>query len=348
VENGSSHAAAALLLADIPKIKQVRMSAKSIKAPSPSRQIAFHQLLVAARKSWLLDALHDALNSADPNIVKKQLSMYVPADVQKVLATSGIRDEQVFPVPAVLEAKPTVVGYYRLLLGVPQKTFYKGDTGMGRFKSMETRGLLKPDKRPDLEGFCAAMAGSLAEMVRRMTPQMSKRDVIELPLLTLGSQFQGANNNVIGKQATLDVFLSVSELVKDHTTSQDERGITIQNASGRKVVIALASDPDIRIQEEFDGQLRNKVAIEIKGGTDVSNAHNRAGEAEKSHQKAKKEGFRDYWTIISKAGLNIEKLKSESPTTNDWFDVAQVLAREGEDWNMFKSRFADAAGIPLK
>jgi len=324
------------------------MSAKSIKAPSPSRQIAFHQLLVAARKSWLLDALHDALNSADPNIVKKQLSMYVPADVQKVLATSGIRDEHVFPVPAVLEAKPTVVGYYRLLLGVPQKTFYKADTGMGRFKSMETRGLLKPDKRPDLEAFCAAMAGSLAEMVRRMTPQISKQDVIELTLLTLGSQFQGANNNAIGKQATLDVFLAVSELVKDHTTSQDARRITIQNASGRKVVIALASDPDIRIQEEFGGQLRNKVAIEIKGGTDVSNAHNRAGEAEKSHQKAKKEGFRDYWTIISKAGLNTEKLKSESPTTNDWFDVAQVLAREGEDWNMFKSRFADAAGIPLK
>jgi len=74
---------------------------------------------------------------------------------------------------------------------------------------------------------------------------------------------------------------------------------------------------------------RNKEAIEIKGGTDVSNAHNRAGEAEKSHQKAKKEGFRDYWTIISKADLNVEKLKSESPTSNSWFDVAQVLARGG-------------------
>ena len=136
--------------------------------------------------------------------------------------------------------------------------------------------------------------------------------------------------------------------MKDHTTSQDERRITIRNASGRKVVIALASDPDIRIQEEFGGELRNKVAIEIKGGTDVSNAHNRAGEAEKSHQKAKNEGFRDFWTIISKAGLNIEKLRSESRTTNDWFDVAQVLGREGQDWNLFKSRFADAAGIPLR
>jgi hypothetical protein len=113
------------------------------------------------------------------------------------------------------------------------------------------------------------------------------------------------------------------------------------------VVIGLASDPDIRIQEEFDDQLRNKVAIEIKGGTDISNAHNRAGEAEKSHQKAKNQGFRDYWTIISKAGLNVDKLKSESPTTNSWFDVAHVLGRDGADWNEFRSRFAEATGIPL-
>jgi len=85
----------------------------------------------------------------------------------------------------------------------------------------------------------------------------------------------------------------------------------------------------IRIQEEFEGKLRNKVAIEIKGGTDVSNAHNRAGEAEKSHQKAKKQGFRDYWTLISKTGLSVEKLKQESPTTNSWFDVAQVFGAAG-------------------
>lgn len=323
------------------------MSSKPIKSPSASRQIAFHQLLVAARKSWLMGALTEALSVADPKVVKKQLSTYMPADVQKILAATGVRDEHVFPVPVVLEAKPTLIGYYRLLLGIPQKSFYRSDTGMGQFKSMETRGLLKQRKHPDLEGFCAAMAQSLADLVRQIAPQFSPRDVAELPLLTLGSQFQGGNNNTIGKRATLDVFLAVAELVKAHIVTQEERTITIRNASGRKVLIALAADPDIRIQEEFNGELRNKVAIEIKGGTDVSNAHNRAGEAEKSHQKAKKEDFRDYWTIISKVGVNMQKLKSESPTTNDWFDVAQVLGREGPDWELFKSRFADAAGIPL-
>ena len=294
-----------------------------------------------------MGALAEALSVADPGVVKEQLATYMPPDVQKILAATGVRDEHVFPVPVVLEAKPTLIGYYRLLLGIPQKSFYKTDTGMTQFKSMEMRGLLKQAKRPDLEGFCAAMAQSLANLVRQLAPQFSPRDVMDLPLLTLGSQFQGGNNNSIGKRATIDVFLAVAELVKPHIVTQGERIITIRNSSGRKVVIALAADPDIRIQEEFNGELRNKVAIEIKGGTDVSNAHNRAGEAEKSHQKAKKEDFRDYWTIISKAGLNVPKLKSESPTTNDWFDVAQVLGREGPDWELFKSRFADATGIPV-
>ena len=96
------------------------MSAKPIKSPSPSRQIAFHQLLVAARKSWLMGALTEALSIADPKVVKEQLAIYVPADVQKILAAAGVRDEHVFPVPVVLEAKPTLIGYYRLLLGIPQ------------------------------------------------------------------------------------------------------------------------------------------------------------------------------------------------------------------------------------
>jgi XcyI restriction endonuclease len=64
--------------------------------------------------------------------------------------------------------------------------------------------------------------------------------------------------------------------------------LIVKNASKRKVIIALSADPDIRVQEEFEDKFPNILAIEIKGGTDISNAHNRAGEAEKSHRKAKK------------------------------------------------------------
>jgi len=304
-------------------------------------------MLVAARKSVLMDALSEALGQLDPNIAKQQILTYVPAGAQKILAAAGIRDEHVFPVPAVLEKKPSLVGYYRLLLGISQKRFYRQGTEMGPFKSMETAGVLNPKKRPDLERFCVVMAENLAELVRQISPKITARDVSELPLLTLGYQFYGRNNNAIGKKATIEVFRSVVEIVKKFIASQDSARITIRNASKRKVIIALGSDPDIRIREEFEGKLRNILAIEIKGGTDVSNAHNRAGEAEKSHRKAKKQDFRDYWTIISLAGVDPAMLQQESPTTNSWFDVAQVLAREGNDWKEFRSRFAGAVGIPL-
>lgn len=311
-----------------------------------SRQVIFHQMLVAARKTALMDALSEALADIDPNLLKKQITKYVPADVQKILAASGIRDEYVFPLPKLLQEKPTLVGYYRLLLGISQKRFYRKGTGMTPYKGMESRGLLNARRPPDLDHFCSVMITHLSELVRQISPRITARDISELPLLTLGAQLYGSNNNAIGKKATLDVFVSVAEIVKDFIVNQDSRKITIINASKRRVVLALSTDPDIRIQEEFEGKLRNKVAIEIKGGTDISNAHNRAGEAEKSHLKAKKQNFRDYWTIISKAGLSMDKLKLESPTTGSWFDVAQVLAREGEDWGEFKSRFAGEAGIP--
>jgi hypothetical protein len=65
---------------------------------------------------------------------------------------------------------------------------------------------------------------------------------------------------------------------------EQETKVVLKNSAGRMVVVALAADPDVRIQEEFSGKLQNKVAIEIKGGTDKSNAHNRTGEP-KNHTK---------------------------------------------------------------
>jgi hypothetical protein len=304
-------------------------------------------MLLAARKSALIDALSEALGHLDPATAKKQIIEYVPADAQKILASAGIRDEHVFPIPAVLEKKPTLIGYYRLLLGISQKRFYRKGTGMGPFKSMETRGLFNPKKRPDLERFCTVMAENLAELVLQISPPITARDISELPLLTLGAQLYGSNNNAIGRQATLNVFLSVVEIVKKFIISQDNTKITVKNASKRKVIIALSRDPDIRIQEDYDGKLRNILAIEIKGGTDISNVHNRAGEAEKSHRKAKLQDFRDYWTIISLVGVDPSTLHHESPTTNSWFDVAQVLARAGAYWDEFRSRLTGAVGIPL-
>src|ERR1039457_3004092 len=98
---------------------------KALRLPEPLlRQARLVELLSTScwsrlRKQWFMDALSDALRQLDQNAVKAEISEYVPADVQKIIAAAGVRDEHIFPLPIVLEAKPSLVGYYRLLLGSP-------------------------------------------------------------------------------------------------------------------------------------------------------------------------------------------------------------------------------------
>lgn len=275
-----------------------------------------------------------------------ELGELVPPEAQKLLALAGIRDEEVFPVPSILRRRPTLVGYYRLLLGASQKQFYGSDTGLAPFKPMETRGLVNGKADQLLEEFCREMASALADLIEQISPRVTQQDVDELPLLTLGSQFQGANNNRIGKAATAEVFLAVREIVAAHVVRESANEIVIENSAGRELHIQLGADPDVRFLEKFGEELRPLLAVEIKGGTDRSNAHNRAGEAEKSHQKAKASGYSECWTVIAKKGLSLPVLEGDSPTTNLWFDLAHVLAREGDDWDMFQTRLVGIVGIP--
>ena len=223
--------------------KKTRPQSTPLNPPGPSRQVQFYQLLVAARKEWLMDALSEALGKADPNIVKEQIIKYVPVEAQKVLAASGVRDEHVFPLPVVIETKPSLVGYFRLLLGIPQKSFYKGKTGMGAVRSMEETGLASPKQQRRISEFCEAMARPLAELVKQV-PNITSKDIAELPLLTYGAQLQGSNNTAIGKKAMQDVFIAVSEVMGDHIVKQEPDKLTVRNAAGRSVSISLAHDPD--------------------------------------------------------------------------------------------------------
>ena len=273
--------------------------------------------------------------------------VYVPPDVQSILASAGIRDEHVFPTPAILATKPTLVGYYRLILGIPQKSFYGSGTGMGLYKSMEARGALTERQKSALPILCETLSEGLASLVRQLSPAPTPRDIRELPLLILGSQFQGGANNRIGREAILEVFRAIDELVTNHLVERTDRELRVRNASDRIVVISLGSDPDIVIREEFADALRNKVALEVKGGTDMSNVYNRAGEAEKSHLKAQAADFRDFWTAIAMTGADPNRLRTDSPTTKSWFDIAHLLARDGSSWHDFRSRIAQEVGIPL-
>jgi len=294
--------------------------------------------------------LQEALKSVDPNTLSAQLATYAPAAARQLLAAAKIRDEYVFPTPLVLEAQPMLLGYYRLLLGRPQKSFYSAaKDGFGVFKSMEERGVLSPSQKAKLADLCMAIGQSMADLVSQISPTITREDVEQLPLLTIGSQLQGGNNNVIGKQATEDVFTSILSIIpRGMVVHQKATEVQLRNQAGRLVWVTLASDPDVQVREENANpppESLYKLAIEIKGGTDNSNAHNRAGEAEKSHQKARQQGCPEFWTIIATKGVDMAKLKTESPTTNHFFNAAEILAQAGPDWENFVGRLRSTFGI---
>jgi hypothetical protein len=210
---------------------------------------------------------------------------------------------------------------------------------------MEEKGLLKPVIDQDLPALCHALNSAMAELVLQLAPVVARADIDQLPLLTLGAQFDGGWRNGIGQAATANVFLAIREVVEPNITNETAVTITVKNSSGRSVKIVLASDPDVAISEQFPGAPdQMNVALEIKGGTDRSNAHNRAGEAEKSHQKVRQQA-RDFWTLIAMRGIDKHQLATESPTTKKWFDVTEILGRNGPDWQNFKNALRGAIGI---
>jgi hypothetical protein len=144
----------------------------------------------------------------------------------------------------VLEAAPRLLGYYRLLLNVPQKTFYDAHNGFSALQSMESKGTLRPSQKAQLPALCAAMGTALADLVRRTADTITTRDIAELPLLTLGSQLQGGANNIIGQRAIDAVFQAITNVVSPYATSKAARHLAITNPAGLNFVIAVSGDPE--------------------------------------------------------------------------------------------------------
>lgn len=326
-----------------------RKESQVIEVPDPFKQVWVYDQLLKARSSVLHGVLSATLLSLDPDDVRADIEAFAPKDARKVLASAGIRDEHVFATPVVLRADPRVLGYYRLLSGISTKQFYTAALGTSMFTTAETRGVLTANADSGVEALCTALNKTLATLVLHIGTRLSGLDIEQLPLLTLGAQFDGAYRNIIGQNATKAVFESIREVVKaSGTTIVTSSGteFTFVNAANRSITVRLSSDPDVSIREETaPGKDIFKVAIEIKGGTDRSNVYNRAGEAEKSHQKVRNQA-KDFWTCISLTGTNKTVLSDQAPTTTKWFDVTEVSLRIGPSWDEFVSELSVALAIP--
>ena len=200
---------------------------------------------------------------------------------------------------------------------------------------MEEKRRLSTENESVLKELCQVLCDSAKLLIKgigRLTPE----GVHELTLLTLGPQLRGGALNVLGGKATRRVFDLIRSLLSSVEIKESERSIEVRNAAGRIVRVEFATDPDICVREKLpSGRYRNLVAIEIKGGRDYSNVHNRIGEAEKSHQKARKEGYVECWTIVGVTDLDLSQARKESPSSDKFYHMDQItdsLSDEGEDF----------------
>ena len=322
----------------------------TIKFPSPNLQIDFAFALKRFRAVYLQSALLETVRNLNIAELDKQLAEFVPAHDLATLAQYGLRAELLFPVPALLEANPYLLGYYRLLMGYSQKEFYGRDKGfgVGYFKLMEDKGRASARALADLPALCAAFCESASALLEGVGPLRVSRELLDdLTLLTVGPQLRGGANNQRGTAGIVLVFEIIQEIVAHATAEVRDSAIEVNSATGRSVLIEFAADPDIIIREEMEPQhYRNVVAIEVKSGTDVSNIHNRIGEAEKSHQKARQSGFTECWTVVNVSRLDMVKARSESPTTNRFYSLTALALRAGDEYDDFKRRVLSLTAIP--
>jgi hypothetical protein len=198
------------------------------------------------------------------------LADFVGAERLAALAACTLRGETWYPVPYVLQAKPLLIGYYRLLYGISQKQFSKRP--FGQFAPMEGSNRLSPANDRLLPALCRSLIITGGELFSGVQP-VSASAIHELQLLTIGPQLRGSENNLIGEDATRTVFGLIEDLVRPHLESSTSQALVVRNAAQRVVRIAFASAPDIAIIKALPTQSVTSVSIEIKGGTDVSNVH---------------------------------------------------------------------------
>lgn len=315
--------------------------------PDPDLQINFAAHLTEIRSLYLQDALNEAVQSLPIPEIDKQLAIHVAPYSLSSLAGHGLRGELMFPVPIVLAAKPRLLGYYRLLYGYSKKEFYTASTGAGRFNGMEERGVLASRNVAELAPFCLALckAGTLLLAglgVSKLSPGL----LDQLTILTLGPQLRGGANVKKGTAGIRVVFNAIQQIVRTSVISASESTLEILNAAGRKILIKFAPDPDIVIREEMRaGTYRQLIAIEVKAGHDFSNIHNRIGEAEKSHQKARASGFVECWTVVNVDKTDIGTAHRESPSTNRFYRISDLVAASGTDYEDFRDRIISLTGI---
>ncbi|MGH9582956.1 MAG: XcyI family restriction endonuclease [Bryobacteraceae bacterium] len=287
--------------------------------------------------------------SFDLEALNSELSEYADSKHLKRLASFGLRGEVCFPVPYLFRRNAYLLGYYRLLYGFSCKAFY--DQGpFKRFQRLENDGIVRHDLEALIPAFCRSLART-GEMLLEAVNSVSLSVVNDLQVLTLGAQLRGSGNVKLGQNATDSFFGLMKVLLAAYNPKVKGHAIGFQNDSKLPVSVRFGSDPDVSITLKLEAEERKLVAIELKGGMDVSNIWNRLGEAEKSHAKAKASGFNELWTV-TRIDLNSDpelhkKARRQSASTTRFFFLDRIADPTTPEAISFRQVLGSIMGVNL-
>lgn len=299
---------------------------------NPELQLSFWYRLQIVKEKFFSEALLKTISEIPAKTISDQLAKFVKDEQRQRVAALGLRDELIFMLPCVIRKNPQLIGYYRLLFGLSQKELYKKQ--YAKFKKLEEDNTISFKTNKFIEILCERFI-ECASIFLSEIDSIDSSDIHDLQLLTVGPQFRGSNNNTPGQVATQKAFKIIKDIVSQYEKSSTDTEIVILNALEREVEISFASDPDITVIETLPSSKHKLISVEIKGGTDPSNIHNRIGEAEKSHQKAKREGYNKFMTIIS-VDMDYKPLEIQSPTTNYFFNLNKIQDIHSTEHKLFK------------
>lgn len=313
----------------------------------PVTQINFASALKEIRAAYLQDALKATVSTLSIRDIDAELHDFTEQESLNFLAAHGMRGELLFAVPCLITANPKLLGYYRLLLGYSQKSFYTAASDVGQFRALEEKGTLSAKQKKNLPELCKELNRCAKFLLDNIESDLITSSFFDqLTLLTLGPQLRGGANVQRGTSAISRVFDVILEIVRPAAISSTDRCIQVRNKAGRTVYIQFAADPDIVIREQLlPTVFKNAVAIEVKGGQDYSNIHNRIGEAEKSHQKAKIDGYVECWTVVNVDRVDLMMARNESPTTNKFYRISQITNPSTAEYQDFALQIASIVGI---
>jgi len=154
----------------------------------------------------------------------------------------------------------------------------------------------------------------------------------------------------VGQTAVALVTDFLKSVLLEDRLNVKKRTLEFINDSNLAVTIRFSGDPDIGITQRLGSEDRKLAAIEIKGGTDISNIWNRLGEAEKSHQTAKAAGFNELWTLTGIDLSTPDKLKTakqKSPSTTRFFFIPRILDSSTSEGKNFRQLLGSVMGVNL-